>query len=106
MRSSRPSGCTRGRYRLEVALSSALAYDVRIVASDHEIRKVVEAIGARARGRPIAALTGAGISVESGIPDFRSAGGIWTRYDPMEYATIDAFLANPPKVWRFLLELG
>ena len=51
------------------------------------------------------ALTGAGISVESGIPDFRSKGGLWDRYDPEEYASIYAFQDNPEKVWRMLKEM-
>ncbi len=51
------------------------------------------------------ALTGAGISVESGIPDFRSKGGLWDRFDPEEYATIWAFRQAPEKVWRMLKEM-
>jgi NAD-dependent deacetylase len=57
------------------------------------------------RSRVALALTGAGISVESGIPDFRSASGLWSRYDPAEYATIGAFRANPEKVWKMLMEM-
>jgi NAD-dependent deacetylase len=41
------------------------------------------------------------VSTESGIPDFRSRTGIWARYDPMEYATIEVFRRNPVKVWDF-----
>jgi NAD-dependent protein deacetylase/lipoamidase len=51
--------------------------------------------------QPCVVLTGAGVSTESGIPDFRSASGIWAQYDPMEYATIDAFRRDPEKVWDF-----
>ncbi len=51
------------------------------------------------------ALTGAGISVESGIPDFRSAGGLWSKFDPAEYATIEAFRSDPEKVWKMLTEM-
>jgi NAD-dependent deacetylase len=57
------------------------------------------------RHRCLLALTGAGISVESGIPDFRSPGGLWERFDPMEYAHIQAFRRNPAKVWTLLKEM-
>jgi len=45
------------------------------------------------------ALTGAGISAESGIPTFRSKGGLWNSYDPTVYASIDTFMTDPSKYW-------
>jgi NAD-dependent deacetylase len=54
------------------------------------------------RARSAVALTGAGISVESGIPPFRGAGGLWEKIDPMQYAHIDALEHNPGEVWRVL----
>ena len=49
--------------------------------------------------------TGAGCSVHSGIPDFRSPGGIWERYSPLEVATLRAFRKRPERVWKFFKEL-
>ena len=57
------------------------------------------------KSKKAVALTGAGISVESGIPDFRSKGGLWERFDPLEYATIRAFKKDPAKVWVMLKEM-
>lgn len=64
-----------------------------------------EAASLLARSRFAVVLSGAGISVESGIPDFRSAGGLWSRFDPMEYGHIDSFRSHPGKVWKMLLEM-
>lgn len=66
------------------------------------IREAARVIATRGN---VVALTGAGISVESGIPAFRGAQGMWERYDPMEYATIGAFVADPKKVWKMLAEM-
>ncbi len=49
--------------------------------------------------RECVALTGAGISAESGIPTFRSKGGLWEKYDPMVYASAEMFRQDPSKYW-------
>jgi len=54
-----------------------------------------------AANQPCVALTGAGVSTESGIPDFRSATGILAQYDPAEVASIAGFRRDPERVWEF-----
>ena len=58
--------------------------------------------------RKLVVFTGAGVSTESGIPDFRSPGGIWSKFDPDDF-TIEKFLYSPEtreKQWRILVEGG
>jgi len=64
----------------------------------HEVAMLAELIRAN---QPCVVLTGAGVSTESGIPDFRSASGIWAQYDPYEVASIEAFRRDPERVWEF-----
>ena len=67
---------------------------------------MVEAEVGRARGlvreaRRVIALTGAGISAESGVPTFRGSGGLWRSYRPEQLATIEAFERDPGTVWEW-----
>jgi NAD-dependent deacetylase len=72
---------------------------VGIAARDGTAERLAELIR---ESRCTVALTGAGISVPSGIPDFRTPGdGIWEKVDPMEVAHIDAFHRDPERFWSF-----
>lgn len=70
--------------------------------TEEKVRKAAEWI---IGSKQTSVMTGAGASVESGIPDFRSKNGLWSRYDPEEYATIFSFIEDPAKVWNMLAEL-
>ncbi|HEV2061233.1 MAG TPA: Sir2 family NAD-dependent protein deacetylase [Solirubrobacteraceae bacterium] len=70
-----------------------------LTATLSEVRRLADLIRS---ADSVVALTGAGISVPSGIPDFRSPGtGLWENVDPMEVAHIDAFRGDPVRFWRF-----
>ncbi len=60
-----------------------------------------QAAAVLAKAQRVAALTGAGVSSESGVPTFRGLGGLWKGRDPMSLATPEAFAANPAMVWEF-----
>ena len=69
---------------------------------DEKIGRIAEMI---VKAENVVVFTGAGISTESGIPDFRGPGGFWTKFDPDDF-TIDKYLTSPEtrrKQWRFLL---
>jgi NAD-dependent deacetylase len=52
------------------------------------------------------ALTGAGVSAESGIPTFRGSGGLWSQYDPVKVASLDNFMRDPSAYWTVARERG
>ncbi len=57
------------------------------------------------QSRSTVAITGAGISVDSGIPTFRGSDGIWQEFDPELFATFRAFQAHPGRSWQFFHKL-
>jgi NAD-dependent deacetylase len=70
-----------------------------------EIERLAQLI---VESKKVIVFTGAGVSTESGIPDFRGPGGIWSRYDPEDF-TIQKFLSSPAArktIWKMSVESG
>jgi len=92
-------GSARSSPNGRLALKAASRPEARASSRPSGSARLAELVRA---SRSVVALTGAGISVPSGIPDFRTPGsGLWERVDPMEVAHIDAFHADPVRFWRF-----
>jgi NAD-dependent deacetylase len=68
-----------------------------------DIHRAAELLGSARHGL---AITGAGVSAESGIPTFRGVGGLWTMYDPVKVSSIESFLADPTSYWQVSKERG
>ncbi len=79
---------------------------MKIIAPGKKEEYVEEAIRIFLKAKKVVALTGAGVSVESGIDDFRSPGGIWSRFPVDEYGTIEVFRRAPEKAWVLFRLLG
>lgn len=82
----------RNSFMLEIMSRSSNSRPSSDMASFREIVK---------KSKHIVALTGAGISAESGIPTFRGAGGMWKTFRSQDLATPSAFKSHPSRVWQF-----
>jgi NAD-dependent deacetylase len=60
-----------------------------------------ELISRLKKAKVVSALTGAGVSAESGVPTFRDPGGIWEKFRPEQLANFDAFMSDPDFVWSW-----
>ena len=67
-------------------------------------KEIIEAAGLIVNAKHLVAFTGAGISVESGIPPFRGEGGIWSKYDP-SILDIDFFFSHPSESWEVISKM-
>lgn len=78
------------------------------MAWDEELNSLIDKVAELILdSRRVVVFTGAGVSTESGIPDFRGPGGLWTKYDPDEYL-YHKFLASAEsrkKFWQLLRDI-
>jgi NAD-dependent deacetylase len=73
--------------------------------TDSEIEtSIQQAVQLIRDARHLVAFTGAGISVESGVPPFRGPNGLWSSYDP-KYLELSYFHRHPDECWRILKEI-
>jgi NAD-dependent deacetylase len=76
------------------------------ILKDTVRKKIQRAAELLANSNFAVALTGAGVSTESGIPDFRSEGGIWEKYNPEIHGNIQSFIKDPSKFWELAEEVA
>ena len=88
---------------MEASSSSRRPRRATRLNSHSDIEGAARLLAAATRG---VALTGAGISAESGIPTYRGEGGLWTKYDPVKIASIENFLADPSAYWSVARDRG
>jgi NAD-dependent deacetylase len=95
-----------GSNRFAQAHSNAGDVLISLKMNGEEEKLVAKAAKMILDSKNLVVLTGAGISTESGIPDFRSPGGFWKKHDPAKVATIDAFRSDPKAWWTLIMGQG
>eukprot|EP00927_Polykrikos_kofoidii_P056897 TRINITY_DN50996_c0_g1_i1.p1 TRINITY_DN50996_c0_g1~~TRINITY_DN50996_c0_g1_i1.p1 ORF type:complete len:299 (+),score=40.87 TRINITY_DN50996_c0_g1_i1:77-898(+) len=85
-------------------MAPVMPQEPRLPAAPADANEMDQALFWLGLTKRVAVFTGAGISVPSGIPDFRGERGLWTRYDPNVCVNIDVFKKNPVPFWKMSLE--
>lgn len=96
---------TRQALTAKAALTNESAERVAIIEDMTTITQLAQQmVDARSQGAPFYAFTGAGISTESGLPDFRSETGMWTEKEAMEASSASGFRQAPHRVWELFVD--